>query len=375
MKILVIGGYGNFGKRLVYSLMENYAHAITIAGRSEAKGQYFCKHLEKQFNSKVAFQSLNVQSDELAAIFKKLNLNIVVNASGPFQDQARNDEYRVAQACIDSHCHYIDFADARNFVANFSRSLNANAQDAKVMLVTGASTVPGLSSAVIDNFAAQFRKLQSIEYGISPGNKAERGRGTIASILSYTGKPFSTLIKGKYQTIFGWQNLMRFDFGPPLGKRWMSNCNIPDLDLLPQRYRDLENVSFKAGLEVTFLHCGLWILSWLSRVGLIKNWARYTNLLITMSEWLSPWGSDTGGMYVHLKGLGLNKQMKEIRWQLIAEDGAGPNVPTISAELLIARIVEGNIIPGAMPCLGLFTLDDFFKIAARWNIRQREEIS
>ena len=48
MKILVIGGYGNFGKRLVYRLLEHSSHTIVIAGRSALKAQLFIDQLHQQ---------------------------------------------------------------------------------------------------------------------------------------------------------------------------------------------------------------------------------------------------------------------------------------------------------------------------------------
>jgi len=239
-------------------------------------------------------------------------------------------------------------------------------------LVTGASTVPALTCAVIDYFLAKFKQLDSICYGISPGNKTERGKATVSSILSYTGKTFPTLIDGKPEKVYGWQNLRRVDFGSPIGKRWMSNCEIPDLDLLPRQYPSLKSVRFQAGLEVSVLHLGLWFLSIFSRIGLVKNWNRYTQLLVSTSEWFSNFGSDCGGMLIELTGIGANNQTKIIQWQLVAEEGDGPNVPTIAAELVIDKISKGRFEKGAMPCIGLFELEEFMTIASRWNIYQKE---
>ena len=150
----------------------------------------------------------------------------------------------------------------------------------------------------------------------------------------------------------------------------MSNCEIPDLDLLPAKYAELKNIHFQAGLEVTLLHVGLWLLSWLSRFGIVKNWQKYSKQLTRMSEWFITWGSDSGGMFVELEGVGLNNQTNKILWQLVAEEGVGPNIPTISAELIIQKISQGQVIPGAMPCMGLFNLVEFIEVAGRWNIYQ-----
>jgi saccharopine dehydrogenase-like NADP-dependent oxidoreductase len=229
MRILVIGGYGNFGKRLVDSLLAHYDYEVYVAGRSQNKAENFIQYALKKYSKKVCFIQLDVLSPNLKERLSSVNPDLVVNASGPFQLQREGNDYCVARACIAAKCHYVDFADDRAFVVNFSAALDAEAKENGVMLVSGASTVPGLSSAVIDEFLPEFTNLEAIKYGISPGNQTERGEATVGSILSYAGKSFNTLTNSRKQVIYGWQNLNRYDFGSPLGKRWMSNCDIPDI--------------------------------------------------------------------------------------------------------------------------------------------------
>jgi len=353
VSILVIGGYGNFGRRLVTNLLSNTDHSISVAGRSETAADKFCQQLKIESGKSVSSFRVDVLSPQLPLFLAQHNPDVVINASGPFNDQVGESEYAVARACISAGCHYIDLCDSREFVSGFTSALHTEAKAAGVMLVTGASTVPGLSTAVIDTYLPEFEKLTHIEYGVSPGNKTERGKGTISSILSYTGKPFTTLRKGKMSQVYGWQSISRASFGKPIGTRWMSNCNIPDLDLLPARYKDLETVEFKAGLEVTLLHTGLWLLSWLTRAGLVKDWSHYTSPLARLSELFINMGSDCGGMFVNLTGTGNDQRAKAIQWQIIAENGVGPNIPVIAPELIVNRIAKGNVVAGAMPCVGL----------------------
>lgn len=375
MKILLIGGYGNFGKRLAASLLAYYDHDIVIAGRSQQKCLAFKLQALGKYGKHIDYAVVDVSHFNLEKIFKEINPDIVVNTAGPYQYQRGSGvNYTIARACILASCHYIDLADDRAFVCNFSTELNHDAKQKGLMLVTGASSVPGLSSAVVDEFLPKFSVLESMYYGISPGNQTERGEATVASILSYTGHPFEILVDKSCQTVYGWQDLRLYDFGPPLGKRWMGNCDIPDLSLLPEYYPDLKTVRFQAGLELSPLHLGLWSLSWLSRLGWVKRLVSYSKALTKMSEWFMRWGSDQGGMFVELRGTDLSGKARTIAWQLVAENGVGINVPTISAELVIARISRCDITIGAMPCVNLFSLDSFFEVAQRWGIYQRRKI-
>ena len=74
---------------------------------------------------------------------------------------------------------------------------------------------------------------------------------------------------------------------------------------------------------------------------------------------------------VRLQGKDERGNIKTLDWQLIAEKGEGPNIPVIAAELVINKIAAGELSSGAYPCVGLFTLADFLKIAQRWNIYTR----
>jgi hypothetical protein len=381
-RILVIGGYGIFGQRLVASLTHYEGYDLWVAGRSLAKATALKARLNKEMGKEIGIVVLDIFSDQLSNSISGCDPDIVVNTSGPFQAQynknqssenqySQGKQYAVAKVCLEQGRHYIDLADDRQFVSQFKERFDTKAQRKAIVMVTGASSVPSLSDAVIRNFISRFAALDTINFGISPGNHTERGKGTVASILSYAGQPFKTVINGHCQSVYGWQGLSRYDFGPPIGKRWVCNCNIPDLELLPDLYPQLKNIRFKAGLELSLLHGGLWLLSFISRWGLVKNWQRYTNILIRMSEWFIRFGSSTGGMYVDL--IGTNKQQKplKIQWQLIAQDGTGPNVPVIATELIIQKIVAEKIQPGATPCVGLFNLEEFFAIAEPKGISQK----
>jgi len=49
--------------------------------------------------------------------------------------------------------------------------------------------------------------------------------------------------------VFGWQGLNGVRY-PELGLRLFGYCDIPDLELFPDRYRDLRSLRFVAGHEV-----------------------------------------------------------------------------------------------------------------------------
>lgn len=345
--MLVIGGYGNFGSFITRRLAKFDNLQVIVAGRSLDRAQALAQSVGGE-----AFR-LDINSG-LAEALVEIKPDIVIHTSGPFQSQG----YDVAEACIECHAHYIDLADGREFVAGIE-ALDAKAKNTGVLVVSGASSVPCLTSALVDHYKNDFETLEALDYGITTAQKTTRGLATTAAILSYTGKAFETLIDGKKQSIFGWQGLRARKY-PKLGWRLLGNCNVPDLEIFPSRYPELKTVRFYAGLELPFIHITLWFLSWLVRIGLIKNLDPVAPLLLKLSfmfDWL---GTANSGFYMTLSGKDKNGANKAINFELTAQSGDGPFIPCMPAILLCKKLANGEITNlGAQSCIGLIPKDEY----------------
>jgi hypothetical protein len=61
---------------------------------------------------------------------------------------------------------------------------------------------------------------------------------------------------------------------------------------------------------------------------------------------------------------------QRLTWHLVAARGHGPYIPAIPSVLLTKRLLAGTLpTRGAMPCVGLLTLDDFLIETADLDIR------
>ncbi|MGA8611893.1 MAG: saccharopine dehydrogenase NADP-binding domain-containing protein [Xanthobacteraceae bacterium] len=346
MKVLILGGYGNFGKR-VARLLTRKGIAVLIAGRDGAKAAALAKVLPPRLADWAIFDA----ESDLPRQLEILKPLVVINTCGPFQ----NADYGIARACIASGVHYIDLADGRDFVTGITQ-LDADAKEHNVAVISGASTVPALSAAVIEHFLPQFSAIDSLTFGIAPGQKAERGLATTQAILSYVGKKLKPC--AGYETRYGWQNIYLQPY-PEIGSRWMANCDIPDLDLLPEKY-GIKRIRFSAGMEIPVIHFGLWLLSWGVRLGLPIDLSKHASVLLNASNWLDPIDSADGGMHVILKGADRSGRPITRQWFIIARDGDGPYIPTVPAVVLAAKIVSGTYVrTGAMPCVGMMTLQEY----------------
>ncbi|HMK68038.1 MAG TPA: saccharopine dehydrogenase NADP-binding domain-containing protein, partial [Stellaceae bacterium] len=195
--ILVLGGAGVFGSRICRRLARDPSLRIIAAGRSAPALERLAAELE--IESRVVEAPVG-----LARALAETAASLVIHTAGPFQGQ----DYAVAEAAIAAGVHYVDISDDRAFVYGFG-ALDARAREAGVLAVSGASSVPALSAAVIEDRRSRLTGLTGIAIGISPGNRAPRGPAVIEAILGYVGKPFPCWRNGAWRSVHGWQDLRR----------------------------------------------------------------------------------------------------------------------------------------------------------------------
>lgn len=352
-KLLLVGAGGAFGLRLAHRLAASVSCALLVAGRSQARCDKVVTELRGQYPAALVSPVELNRETVTAARLRELGVFIVIDAAGPFQDQAPH----LAQAAIQAGCHFIDLADARDYVARFP-ALDAAARAADVLAVTGASSTPALSNAALDVLTAGWRTVENVTVAIAPGNRAPRGLAVTQAILSYIGRPVRLLEAGQWRTRPGWSLLHRRAL-LGLGKRWLSLCETPDLDVIPARFPSVQTVQFLAGLELGLLHLGLWACGLLVRAGFITSLAPAANFFVTAAKLFERFGSDHGGMLVEAAGTGADGKPALASWSLVAEAGDGPNIPVLPALALIRRLLAGTETRrGACIYTGLLRLDE-----------------
>lgn len=367
---MVLGASGNFGKRICESLVTISDIKLVISGRNREKILRFYQTLKNQHqNANIEHLVLDITSGQFQNIIKAIQPYLVIHTAGPFQGQ----NHRIPETCIGIGSHYIDLADDRRFVCDIKKLYNTAVTN-NVLVVSGASSVPGLSSAVVDEYSAEFSKLDEIDFGIIPGNQADLGAATLRGVLSGTGHAFKSWIDGGWKDTYGWSDVRQLHVGIPLGKRWLANVDIPDLELFPERYNGVNTVRFQAGLELGLLHNTMALMALLTKAGLVNNWAKYTHPILRLSHLFDGFGTDLGGMFVSLKGTDQQGGKLTINWKLIAKDGVGPYIPAIAAIIIADKLLKGRITArGAFPCLGFFSLDEFSHVAGRWGVYHQME--
>jgi NAD(P)-dependent dehydrogenase (short-subunit alcohol dehydrogenase family) len=357
MRVVVIGGLGNFGARIAKRLALEPRTEVVITGRRASR---------THGSGQIQTAALDIESHRFANELQSLAPDLVIHCAGPFQEQ----NYRVALSSLACGAHYVDIADGRQFVAGFVAAVGREAEAAGRVAISGASTLPALSSAVIDTLHTRFAELNAIDVVIAPGQHAPRGAATVAAVLGYAGQSFQWRQDGQWRTVYGWQELKRQRFS--FGSRLAAACDVPDLELFPTRYAGVQTVTFRAALEVSLQQYGLWMIGACRRMGLPIPVARWGASLDRIGTWLNWLGSDTGGMMVRVIGKDHAGRNLRRTWELVAHDNHGPEIPCMAAVILANKLSRGDaLMRGARVCMGILELSDFEPEFARWSISTR----
>jgi hypothetical protein len=295
---------------------------------------------------------------------------VVIDAAGPFQAS----DHRVPRACIAAGIHYVDLADARAFVIGIG-ALDAAARAAGVAVISGASSVPALSGAVARQLAAGMDEVRAVEVAISASNRATAGRSVAAAILSYVGQPVRLWRGRRWDHGWGWQSLRPLRFrvagARDIQGRLVALADVPDHDLLPAALPGRPAVIFRAGTEQAVQTLGLWLLSWTGWRGL-AGWA---DALLPLQRLTRGLTSDRSAMMVEATGLRGDVRVRRT-WTLIAEEGDGPELPTLAAVLVAEAAVAGRVPAGVTRAGGVLTLAEFEPLFSTLAVRHemREEV-
>ncbi len=280
--------------------------------------------------------------------------DLVINMVGPYHGQP----YDAARAAIECGSHYCDIADARDFVTGIVE-LDDAAKVAEVAVLAGASSVPTLTAAYLDEALTDMRAIHRVDYGISAGEQSNFGSGTVAAVLNFVGERFTILKNGEMVPVRGWSGLHSKKY-PELGRRWFGRGNIVDHALFADRYPGLRHSTFWAGHGVALMHFGTVILGWLRALRLLPRLDQFAPFLAKFSRLFDRLGRGLSGFHMKIEGEAADGSATVRQHWIIARQGHGPYIPCTAVVLIAKMLAEGQSIPsGARPCLDIISLDQY----------------
>lgn len=350
--ILIVGGYGTFGGRSVELLEHLPQLTLIVSGRSAEKARAFCAS-----RGAVAATLVPAHFDragDVAAQIAQHKPDIVLDASGPFQDYGR-DAYRLVEACIAARINYIDLADSAGFVDGIAAFDDA-ARAAGIFVLTGVSSFPVLSAAVAKTLARDMGPIRRVTGGIAPSPYAGVGANVIRAIAGYAGQEISL---GRRRAHALTESL-RYTVAPPglkpLRSIRFSLVEVPDNLVLARLWPEAE-IWMGAGPVPEILHRALNLCAHVVKLGIIKSLLPLAPVMDWAVRHLR-WGEDRGGMFIEMTDGQRTKS-----WHLLAEGRDGPRIPSMAVAAIVEKILSGLAIPaGARVPLDDVTLDDYNKL-------------
>ncbi|MBC3209479.1 saccharopine dehydrogenase [Pseudomonas sp. SWRI111] len=351
-RVMVVGGYGNFGSIVCRHLAVMPQVELVLSGRDARKLQLKIDELQAQSGRACEGWCGDAMGAGFQAALSALNIQLVVHTGGPFQGQS----YAVAESCIGAGVNYCDLSDCRTFV-NGIGALDASARQAGVAILSGCSSVPTLSSAIIDEQRHRFSCIDSIEHGISSSAKMP-GLSTVEGVLAYAGKPIRQLRHGQVHEVLGWLDLSLRKM-PQLGTRLLANVDVPDMDIFARRY-GAQTLIFKAGAGLKLGGVANALLAQALRFGLVRDHARWAARLHRLGMRFERFGDGKSAMYIDVRGIGIDGKPLTMTAQLTALNDKGPEIPSCAAVALAVKMASGYVPQsGARPCVGEISVAEY----------------
>ena len=358
LKILILGGYGTFGGRLAHLLADEERLTLLIAGRSKDKAVEFCN--SQVFRAQTVALAFDRDHDVERQI-RVLQPNLVVDATGPFQLYGDNP-YRVVNACLACQVNYVDLADGSDFVKGIVQ-FDAQAKAKNIFILSGVSSFPVLTAAVVRHLSSDMTALNSITAGIAPSPYAGVGLNVLRAITAYAGKPIALRRNGQLSEGYALTESMRYRISPPnyraLPSIHFSLVDVPDLQVLPELWPEVQSVWIGAGPVPEILHRVLNGLSWLVRLKLLTSLLPFAKLFYHVMN-VVRWGEDRGGMFVTIKGVCEDGKSIARSWHLLAEGKDGPLIPSMAIEAVVRKwLLDVRPVTGARSAGRELELSDY----------------
>ena len=354
MRVLVVGGTGGFGLQICRNLIED-GHAVTAAGRDADKGRDVERILP-------GLRFLRMDRDCMLADDLE-EYDIVVDAAGPFQDQPAG----LALACIAAGRHYVDISDSREFCRRMV-DLDRKAKQSGMTIVTGASSTPALSDAVVRELASDMGAVTSADIAISASNRAAFGRSVLLSMLSSAGCVFCRSDGTSGVSMTGPRQLMIERDGKAIIDRTVLEVETPDQDHLSLA----PHVRFHAGGEMRLHNLAMQAIAFMVKRGFVSDGTVFLSLANLARALTGGKGSGLSAMEVCITGKRKEQDIRR-RWTLIARNDMGPLIPALVVPLVVKRISEGRLPSGAMAATGFLGSEEILSRMPSGSVDTRIE--
>ncbi|MBS7362398.1 MAG: saccharopine dehydrogenase family protein [Paludibacteraceae bacterium] len=166
MSKVVIIGVGGVGTVVAHKVAQNISvfESVTLASRTKSKCDALAQTLKTKYGVQFETDSVDADNvDEIVALFRRHNPELVINVALPYQDLA------IMDACLVCGVNYLDTAnyepkDEAHFEYSWQWAYKKRFEDAGLTAILGCGFDPGVSG-VYTAYAAKhhFKEMQYLD--------------------------------------------------------------------------------------------------------------------------------------------------------------------------------------------------------------------
>lgn len=342
-RILVLGADVAAGKYVALALAADPSVECVIGTGIADENQVFAKQ--------IGVRAVEVDAQNKRSLRQVLDgVFAVVQAGGPLDND--NNRYHVAQQCIKYSTHYVDMTSARDYVTGI-QVLDVKAKAGSALVVTGATAVPAISSALVDSLLQEFDRVDEIHVAVCAAAADVSALALGRALVPSVGQAIRVRQQGRWRETYAWSEPEKLAFPAPASRQRVYWCDFADLDLFPLHYGAL-TVSARGSLQQPLVNGALAALSRLKRGRVTKSPKQAHSRRFYGFQKLV---DVVTGVHVGVRGQRKGTLIGRSAC-LISRSNSGAAMSCSPALALIKKwIQEGVPSAGAMPCIGLLTLD------------------
>lgn len=329
--VFVLGAYGYFGRLLVRDLLEmTQLPRISAVGRHPVKLRQMAARLRShgdRFHVEVA------DLRNLSRLGEFLHPgDVVVDCAGPFQKR----DLAVLGLCVERRCHFIDIADAREYLRAVYDQ-RSKLVGASSVILSGLSVLPGLVVLLARRAAALMDRVESVLTWLAPGNRGPREYGTVYSLIHSLGEPLEVLSGGRRREALPWSEPRSVRFPDPIRLRTGYLAVGVDTDILPVYFPGLRTAEFRIAAELDLLNRATGLLAPMVRraPGVFQA---AVPLLRTGMAAFGCLGTEAGGVLVRVEGSHLGARKTAVL--SVVREKRSPVIAIVLASLAAQKIAQ-----------------------------------
>lgn len=217
-RIVVLGGYGETGRRLCRLLAKTRGTQVVVAGRHSAEAER-CAAVVRRQGAASAVAAARADVADLAslrAVLKEADLAVV---AAPVDDHVTV----LAEACLEAGCDLISLLSSNHAGVAFA-SLSPRVVEAGRRFTTHAGLCPGLPSLLARAIKLRFPETRAVRIGVSIRSRGYTRPEQLFGFVDAAAEAQPSV-----------RRRVRIDYGPPVGHRTSVPFDLPELsDLSPQ---------------------------------------------------------------------------------------------------------------------------------------------